>query len=126
MRDLKSNLDAVNSVKPTGNRTASVNGASADLQGYDGALIVIPADTITDGTHTPSLEESDDDATFTAVAAGDLEGSFAAITANSIQRVGYKGAKRYIRAVVTVSGATTGGKYCAAILRGYPSQQPLA
>jgi hypothetical protein len=73
--------------------------------------------TITDGTHTPKLQESDDNATFTDVAAGDLEGTFAVLATGVNQHVGYKGRKRYLRAVITVAGATTGGIYGAAIIR---------
>jgi len=126
MRDLEARLDVVQSLVPTGARTASANGTGVDLQGYDGALAIITADTITDGTHTPKLQESDDNSTFTDVGSTDQVGTaLVAITAASVQRIAYIGAKRYIRVVVTVSGATTGGKYAACVVRGYPSRQPL-
>lgn len=123
--DLKNNADVAQSLAPA-TRTASANGGGVDLQGYEAAMVVFDAGTITDGTHTPSLEESDDDSTYTAVAAGDLDGSFADLASNGIQRVGYTGAKRYVRAVITVSGATSGGTYGAAIVRGRPHAAPPA
>lgn len=126
MRDLEARLDVVQSLVPTGARTASANGTGVDLQGYDGALVVVTADTITDGTHTPKVQESDDNATFTDVASTDLVGTaLVAITAASVQKIAYVGAKRYIRAVVTVAGATTGGKYAVGVTRGFPARQPL-
>lgn len=126
MRDMKTEFDVVQSVVPTGNRNASVNGASVDLANYDAATAVITAETITDGTHTPTIEESDASGSgFTTVAAADLIGSLVAITANSVQRVGYRGKKRYIRVVVTVAGATTGGKYAGVVVRGMPRKLPL-
>lgn len=126
MRDLEAQLDVVQSLVPTGARTASANGTGVDLQGYDGALVVITADTITDGTHTPAVQESDDNSTFTAAASTDLVGTaLVAITAASVQKIAYVGAKRYIRVAVTVAGATTGGKYAAAVVRGFPARQAL-
>ena len=126
MRDLESRLDVLASLVPTGARTASANGTGIDLQGYDGALVIVNADTITDGTHTPKVQESDDNSTFTDVASTDLVGTaLVAIAAASVQRIAYVGAKRYIRVVVTVAGATTGGKYQAVVVRGYPSRGAL-
>jgi hypothetical protein len=106
--------------------TATRNGASVDLAGYLSAILVILVGVITDGTHTPSLQESDDNSTWTNVAAGDLEGSFANLASATQQIVGYKGRKRFIRPVITVSGATTGGVYGAALLRGGAQQEPAA
>lgn len=112
----KKNAAAVQSLAPQA-RTASANGTSADLAGYRGAICVFAVGTITDGTHTPKLQESDDNSTFTDVAAGDLEGTWAALASSTLQAVGYKGRKRYVRAVITVAGATTGGIYSAVVTR---------
>lgn len=105
-------------------KNATVNGTGVDLKGYETALAVVQFGTWTDGTHTPSLEESDDNSAFTAVAAADLEGSFTAVSAgggsNTIQQVGYKGRKRYVRVKMTIAGATTGAGSSASILRGRP------
>jgi len=126
MRDLEARLNALATVVPTGNRTATVNGTGIDLQGYDGALVIINADTITDGTHTPKVEESADNSAWNDAAAADLVGTaLVAITAASVQKISYVGAKRYIRVTVTVAGTTTGGKYNAVVVRGLASQQPL-
>mgnify|MGYP000966908131 CR=1 FL=1 len=126
MRDLENRLDVAQSVVPSGNRNASVNGTGVDLQVYDGAVVIVTGDTVTDGTHTPKVQESDDNSSYTDVAAADLVGTaLVAITAASVQKVSYVGAKRYIRAVVTVAGATTGAKFAAVVVRGYPARQPL-
>ena len=124
LRDLKPNLDVVQALAPAA-RTATVNGTGVDLRGYDAAMVVFHPGTITDGTHTPSVEESDDNSTFTAVAAADLAGTLANLASNTIQRVGYRGVKRYIRPRVVVSGATTGGVYGAEVVRGYPALRPV-
>lgn len=126
MRDMEARSDFKASLKPAGNRTASANGTGVDMKGYDGALVIVAAGTITDGTHTPKVQESDDDSTYTDVAAADLKGTaLVAITTDSEQRVSYVGSKRYIRAATTVSGATTGGMYVAYVVRGLAAREPL-
>ena len=110
-------------------RTATANGAGVDLQGYEAAAAIVQFGTWTDGTHTPSLQESDDNSAFSAVAAADLTGAFTAVSSgggsNTVQRVGYIGAKRYVRGVMTVSGATTGAVSAIAIVRGVSARRPL-
>ena len=125
MRDLKNNLQTVTSLAPVA-RNASANGAGVDLQGFDAAMISFVVGAITDGTHVPSIEESSDNSAFTAVAAIDLIGTLGNLAASTNQSIGYRGSRRYIRAVSTVSGATTGGIYAAAVLRSRPSQAPVA
>lgn len=108
LRDLKNNLSVSRSIAP-GTKTATVQGSGVDLQGARAAMVVFDPGANSSGTFVPSVEESDtgdtSPDTYTAVAAGDLEGSLSNISANSIQRVGYKGNKRYIRAVVTTASS---------------------
>lgn len=118
MRDLYHNLTNATTLAPAA-RTASANGTGVDLAGYEAALVVFEVGTITDGTHTPKIQESSDNSTFTDVAAGDLLGTLAALASNTNQQVGYIGAKQYIRAVSTVAGATTGGVYSAVVVKGH-------
>lgn len=127
-RDLTGRLSPALSLAPAA-RTTSANGSGVDLQGYESASALFVAGTITDGTHTPKLQESDDNSTFSDVEAGDLIGSFSAVTSSSggdsVQEVGYLGSKRYIRVAVTVSGSpSTGGVYGAVIVRGHPRSMP--
>lgn len=121
MKDLYNNLAPVVSLSPAA-RTASADGTGVDLQGYEGALVLVTTGTITDGTHTVELQESDDNSTFSAVADADLQGDEPAIGAandNTSYKLGYLGSKRYLRVAVTVAGATTGGVYGASIVRGF-------
>lgn len=124
MKDIHRDSDYVNSLAPA-SRTATTNGTGVDLQGFEGAEIIITAGTITDGTHAPKLQESDNGSTFADVSSSDLLGTFSNITSNSTQKVGYVGNKRYIRVVVTVSGATTGGVYAAIVRRGLARHEPV-
>lgn len=123
-RDLTSNIDLRTSLAPQA-FTASANGASADLRGFESAAVAFVVGTVTDGTHTPTVEESDDDSTWTAVAAADLSGTLANLASATVQRVGYRGAKRYLRAVLTVSGATVGAVAAAVVIRGNAAQRPI-
>lgn len=125
MRDLKSLIEPVQSLAPAA-RTASANGSSANLQGFNSAVAVVSFGVVTDGTHTPKLQESSDNSTFTDVAAADLNGAFVAGTSSSIQRVGYIGALQYVRVVMTIAGATTGAVSAAEIIEGHPAQAPTA
>ena len=118
MRDLKSNLSPAHSVAPA-LRTAAVNGTGVDLRGYDSAAALSHCGALTDGTFTPVLQESDDNITFTDVAAADMVGSFSAISANEVQAVGYTGSKRYIRVSFTQDASpapSTGANFGASIL----------
>ena len=124
MFDLVNNIAVEESIAPAA-QTANVNGTGIDLRGYNAVAVIVDAGTITDGTHAISLEESDDDSTYTAVAASDLQGSFSNVASNTPQKVGYIGTKRYIRAVATVSGATTGGVYGVAVIKGRPEVAPV-
>lgn len=124
MRDAQSRLDPVQSLAPAA-RTASANGSSADLANYDSATVLIDVGAFTDGSHTFEVQESDDDSTFTAVAAADLIGDSepvvdGAADDDQIYKIGYVGSKRYLRVATTVSGTTTGAVYGAQILRGNP------
>lgn len=123
--DNKQIQDAQNSLAPAA-RTATANGTGVDLANFASAAVVFSVGTITDGTHTPKIQESDDNSTFTDVAAADQIGTLAALASNTNQRAGYRGSKRYIRAVSTVAGATTGGVYAAVVIRGDARKQPVA
>lgn len=117
MRDLLRTVSNVKSFVPAA-QTATVTGTGVDLQGFESAVATVNIGTLTDGTHTPKLQESADNSTFTDVAAADQIGTFAALAANVLQSVGYIGQKRYIRLFVTVAGATTGAVYGGVVTRG--------
>lgn len=124
MKDLKSNVDLAASIDPA-TYNSDQTGAGVDLRGYDSAMATMQSGVLTDGTHTPKLQDSDDNSIFTDVAVSDLSGAFANLSANSVQRVGYRGGKRFVRVFVSSNGAT-GAVYGASILRGHPHRAPLA
>ena len=135
-------LAALPVIKTTQTATA------VDLAGYNGAVVYILANTWTDGTLTPVIEESDSSSTgFTTVGNGDLiawkatsatdytpvrVGNAQATAISSAAtalnwRIGYIGAKRYIRVVTTVTGSpSTGCGFDVIIQAGDPRFEPPA
>jgi len=106
--------------------TASVNGPAIDLANFASNKVTFAPGTITDGTHTPKLQESDASGSgYTDVAAADMDGTLAALASNTLQSVAYIGTKRYIRCVVTVASATTGGVYSATVDLGNSRKTPV-
>lgn len=131
MRDAYNNVTVRESLAIAA-RTATANGTAVDRSVnslmYQDAAVVVHTGTVTDGTHTIDVKESDDNSTFTSVAAADLQGTEPAIGAvddNKLYVVGYKGTKRYLRVDVTVSGATAGGTYAASVLLANPRVAPV-
>ncbi|MFE2046636.1 hypothetical protein ACFXAZ_38145 [Streptomyces sp. NPDC059477] len=119
-------------------RTAAANGTAVDrkLSGAAGtnewfgaAMLLVHTGTITDGTHAITLEVSDDNASWSAAPAADLQGTLPTIAAandDTVYETGYTGTARYLRAVTTPSGTTTGGVYGATILLGFPNVLPIS
>lgn len=106
----KDTFDVFQSIPPV-LRAVTATGTGADLASYAGNTFVFEPGTITDGTHTPKLQESDAFASgYTDVAASDQVGTLSALASFAVQKVSYIGGKRYVRMVVTVSGSpATGG-----------------
>lgn len=128
MRDLYNDSGFTQSLAPAA-RTASANGTGVDLYGYSGANIIFHAGAWTDGTHTFDVQDSDDNSSFASVAAGLLLGTKPVVsssgTASKAYKVGYLGTKRYLRAAVTVAGATTGAVYGATVQVGHAATKPV-
>lgn len=128
LKDIENRISVAQSLAPAV-RNATANGTSVDLQGYNSAMVVFNFGTWTDGTHTPSLQHSSDNVTFVTCDTNSMNGVFVAVSSgagsNTIQKIGYTGGLRYVRAVMTVAGATTGAAANAAILRGHPAQGPV-
>jgi hypothetical protein len=111
MKAIKDLYKKVNGFVPAA-RTATNNGTGVDLANVIENEFVYQTGAYTDGTHTPKLQESDDNSAFTDVAAADQVGTLAAVSSsagqNAFQAVSYIGSKRYCRMVLTRSGTTTG------------------
>lgn len=133
MKDLYNAVRAVKSILSiVGNNTTEGTGASADLQGFNGAKVVFnigtSLDTLSGSVYiTLKVQESDDDSAWNDVADGDLLGGANAIVIDAaaeddvIHERGYRGIKRYIRALIEFTGTHTNGFPIGAVIeRGYP------
>lgn len=128
MKDLYNNIAVSNALSATAiSSNTTTNGASVDLQGYESAAIVYRSNAYTDGTYTPNLQESTDGSTWTDVAAADILGTEAAISAaNTVKKIGYNGHKRYIRLQVVSTSVTSGANISATAIRGHARSNPVA
>lgn len=131
VRDLHNNLKAVVAISPTTGKN-DLTGNLIDLQGFNGALVVVQSGTITDGTFTFELRHGNasDGSDLVAVPDEDLLGSepvFLATDDDIVKQFGYIGDKRYIKLVATVSGSpTTGGTLGAVVIKGFPRHAPVS
>jgi hypothetical protein len=104
-----------------------------DLLGFDSVMLAMVTGTLSDAdaTFATTLEESDDNSTYTTVAAQDMNGtttlaSFDFSTDNACRKIGYHGTKRYIRAKVTPAN-NTGNLFLGGVwVMGHPSRQATA
>jgi len=128
MRDLKSNIGAVQAVAPSV-LTATVNGNALDLLGFNSAVLVVNTGAIVGaGDFTVKLQDSDTTTSgdFADVVAAQLHGAFpASLGADSVVRVGYAGFKRYVRAVITRNGGTSIAA-SAVLLKGDAVVRPVS
>lgn len=130
--DLKNNVNALNALNIQAISTSNtVSGVSVDTKGYESATFAIQSGTLTDGTYTPEILESDNNSTFTAVADDFLIGTeanavFVATDDNKVKTIGYAGKKRYVKITITSSGITSGGTLGATVILGHPKTAPVA
>ena len=106
------------------NSDTTTTGAIIDTQGFEALEFVMQAGTISAGTFTPLIEESDaaDLSGSNAVADADLLGTEAAAAlsaSNTAKRVGYRGDKRYVRLSI-VSASSANGVVGALAILGKP------
>jgi len=127
MKDIYSGLGIVAAVVPA-TLTATNTSAAIDLQGFDGAMVIIQTGAIGgSGNFTPKLTEcATSVGTYTDVAAADLNGSFTdPLAASSVYKIGYRGNKRYIKTVLTLNSGTSivAG---VVVVKGAPAIAPVA
>lgn len=138
-RNLSEAVSVASTINPIlGNNTTEGTGTAVDTKGYDSATAIfhfgISGDTLSGTVYvTPTLQESDTTTAndFTNVAAADLVGSLTVIDDAAedpaTMVVGYRGTKRYLRALVTFTGTHTAGiPISAVIVRGHPKVAPTS
>lgn len=120
LKSTKAAETVTQSLKPAA-RTASANGTGVDVRGFNNVKVYFDLGTWTDGTHAWTIEESDNNSDYTAVAAGNLDGSLPSVTSGSnddtVAVVGLTGkVKRYVRAVCTITGSPATGAVAGAFV----------
>lgn len=134
MFDTKNNLKMARALSPaaiTSNTTT--NGTVVDRLDYQSLTLALVSSTITDGTFTPVLKESDTGAfggEENDVADADLLGTeaaavFVAADDNTLKTLGYIGQKRYVRLSIVTTGVTSGGTIGAVAVLGDPHVAPV-
>lgn len=132
MKTLFSNAFAVKALASGTVQTGTTNGIALDLaQGgnnFREVLFIIHSGALTDGSYAVTVEESDASGSgFAAVDSARVQGSlptFALTDDNVWNSFAVRPTKRYVRAVVTATGATTGGVLAATAVLGSGSNNP--
>jgi hypothetical protein len=115
-------------------QTGATNGIAVDLGVFSNNFrdvdFHILSGTLTDGSYAVTVEESDSSGSgFAAVDSSRVLGSlptFAATDDNVLNSVGVRPLKRYVRIVVTATGATTGGVLAAIAVLANGGNNPVA
>lgn len=93
---------------------------------FRSVMVVIWSGTVTDGTFTFEVQDSDDDSSYTAVADAYLEGAEPALTTDdTVVVVGYKGTRKYLRVVCVSTDTTSGGVVGALIVCANSYRTPV-
>lgn len=138
MKSIISDVLPVHSIVPiVGNNTTEGTGVYADLQNFEGALMMAhigdSGDTLSGSVYmTVGFQESDASGSgFADIAAADLKGGAnnVVIDAPAEDQVvvarAYVGAKRYVRVLITFTGTHTNGTPIAAtVVKCFPRHAP--
>ena len=136
MKSKKGLIGLVQLIKPQDLAHTTTKSSILDTQNCGTAEILLSMGVFTgvDGSNymTPKLQESNTTAEgdFTDVAAADIDGAFTVVNSTAkdetIQRVAYRGSKRYVRAVLTYTGTgITASLVSVSGLLGLPSKAPF-
>ena len=128
MKDTYSDIGVAATLVPAVH-AATLKGTAVDLKGFNSATLVINTGAIaSSGLYDIVMQESDTttDGDFADVAAGDLLGALpAGLAADTVYKQGYKGTKRYVRAVITKQSGTSIAAG-AVFVRGHASDAPVS
>jgi hypothetical protein len=134
MKDLMNLIDVKRSISPVSvsDNTAQV-GQGISRKGFDSVTYLINVGSVADAdaTFAVTMDESDDNSTYTAVAAGDLIGtlalaSFQFDSDNKMFKVGYKGAKEWTRLTITPTNNASAALFSACAILGGAALKPTA
>ena len=136
MRDLLNNVHVLNAIPPVAARTdnTAIVSSIIDRLGYDALMFALSIGTNTDANATFAVTMQHGDAAnlsdATAVDAADISGTLAlagydVADDTETRKVGYLGAKRYVRLTVTPTGNDSGNIFLAGVaVLGRPDRGP--
>lgn len=103
----------------------TVNGTGVDVGQASEILCTWGVGARTDGTYTPTLQESADNSSWSNVAAADMQGAPAAISAaNTLQQVAYLGTRQFVRWSIASTSVTSGAQVSGHIIARGRRKQP--
>lgn len=111
---------SINPVAITTNTT--LNGTGVNVSDKAAVNVMFYTGLVTDGTYTPTVQESDDDTTYTDVGSDFLVSSETAITASyNITQIGVHTYKKYVRAKLVSTSVTSGVASAGAMIETFTS-----
>lgn len=134
MRNTFSGTLAVKALASATVQTGTTNGLAVDTgvfgNNFRDVLFIVHSGALTDGSYAVTVEESDVSGSgYAAVDSSRVLGSlptFALTDDNVWNSFGVRPTKRYVRLVVTATGATTGGVLAATAVLGNGGNSPAA
>lgn len=127
--DLKNNLSVKNALDAATIATdTTTNGIAVDTQGYEGGVMMLRVGTLTDGTYTLGVEESDASGSgYSTIPAARIVGTpIALAAANDQDAIGFISNKQFVRATILSASTTSGADITASCALGMPNQGPVA
>jgi len=100
------------------------NGNEIDMKGFHSGAFLLRVGTLTDGTYTLGIEESDTSGSgYADVPAARIIGSAVALdAANEHDKLGFVTEKRYVRMTVTAASTTSGADVTGLVVLGGAEQ----
>jgi hypothetical protein len=136
MKDLFNNITVARAISPVSvsDNTAQV-GVIIDRQGFNSLTFAFALGSLADAdaTFAVTIDHGDNSALADAAAvpAGDLLGTaalagFTFADDNATRKIGYRGAKRYVRLTITPSGNASAALISAVALLSHPHAAPTS
>lgn len=129
IEDLKNNLSIRSGLAAATIATdTTTNGIAINMQGFEGGVMMLRVGTLTDGTYTLGVEESDSSGSgYTAIPAARLGATpIALAAANEHDAIGFLANKQFVRATILSAATTSGADITASCALGMPNQGPVA
>ena len=128
--DQASDLDVVKAFNAAIGSNTTTNGDWIDLSEYHACTIIFIAQSLTDGTYTPVIQDADESNQSDAAAVDDkylteAESDLVMDAANEVAVIGYTGPNKYVRPQITSAGVTSGATIVGLVVKGEPEDAPV-